>query len=73
MGKTNIFTQIENAFTYHEPKDGQPARYKHIRDKAKDLAHIINDQCPESREKAVAITKLEESVMWANAAIARNE
>lgn len=64
--------QIENAFTYHAPKDGQPAKYVQIRDTAKSLALLIDELAPESREKSVAITKLEEAVMWANAAIARN-
>ena len=33
----------------------------------------IQGECPESREKSLAFTKLEECIMWANAAIARNE
>ena len=37
------------------------------------MANLINKQCPDSREKSTAITKIEEAVMWANAAIARNE
>lgn len=64
---------IKNRFTYHPPKDGQPQKYEALRGHAKSLADQINDLCPESREKSLAITKLEEAVMWANAAIARNE
>ena len=60
-------------FSYHAPKPGQPERYTVIRDTAKGLAMLINDNCPDSREKSLAITKLEECVMWANASIARNE
>ena len=60
-------------FTYHPPKDAQPERYSALRDAALDLAADIDAQCPPSREKSLALTKLEESVMWANAAIARNE
>lgn len=63
---------IDNNFKYHAPKDGQPALYQEIRDKAKGLAILIQSSVPESREKSLAITKLEESVMWANAGIARN-
>jgi hypothetical protein len=37
------------------------------------LAAYISEKCPESREKSLAITKIEEAVMWANASIARNE
>lgn len=64
---------IKNNFTYHEPKPGQVERYKAIRDKGKELAELLDSECPDSREKSLAFTKLEESVMWANASIARNE
>jgi hypothetical protein len=65
--------QIEKAFTYHAPKEGQTGRYETIRSNAKVFAIAINELCPNSREKSLALTKLEEAVMWANAAIARNE
>lgn len=63
--------EMEIRFTYHTPKEGQPAIYTKIRDKAKELAVLLNEVCPESREKALAFTELEDAVMWANAAIAR--
>ena len=65
--------QIENSFTYHAPKEGQSEKYEHIRAKTKELAYLIDELCPNSREKSLAMTKLEESSMWANASIARNE
>ena len=65
-------TKIDNAFTYHAPKEGQPAKYQAIREKAKELAYLVDDLVPASREQSLAITKLEECVMWANAGIARN-
>ena len=64
--------KIENAFTYHAPKAGQPEKYQAIRDKCKELAYLIQDLVPESREQSLALTKLEEVSMWANAGIARN-
>lgn len=64
--------KIENAFTYHAPKDGQPEKYQAIREKAKELAYLIKELVPDSREQSLAITKLEECSMWANAGIARN-
>ena len=51
----------------------QTEKYKEIRDKAKNLAQFIETVVPDSREKSLSMTKLEESVMWANAGIARNE
>ena len=65
--------QIENNFSYHTPKEGQPEKYNKLRDKAKELVYLISEVCPNSRERALAITKLEECSMWANAAIAREE
>lgn len=65
--------QIENNFTYHAPKEGQQERYVAIRAKAKELALLIVEATPASREQSVAITELESAVFWANAAIARNE
>jgi hypothetical protein len=60
-------------FTYHPPKENQPQKYENIRKNALAFAQLIDEMCPDSREKSLAITALEESVMWANAAIARNE
>ncbi|GEM01613.1 hypothetical protein HMI01_15290 [Halolactibacillus miurensis] len=67
-----MYKQIENNFMYHAPKEGQPEKYTAIREKAKELAYLIDSQCPNSREKSLAVTNLEQSVMWANASIARN-
>lgn len=64
--------QIENNFMYHAPKNNQQEKYEELREKAKELAYLIDELCPNSREKALANTKLEESVMWANASVARN-
>ena len=66
-------SNIENNFTYHPPKDDQIKKYAEVRANCKLTAEVIDKLCPESREKSLAMTKLEECVMWANAAIARNE
>lgn len=68
-----MLNDIQNRFTYHPPKAGQPARYENLRSAARALAVLIADETPDSRERSLAITKLEECVFWANAAIARNE
>jgi hypothetical protein len=64
---------LENRFTYHPPKEGQPVKYEALRQKAKELAYLVDELCPNSKEKSLAITHVEEVVFWANAAIARNE
>lgn len=65
--------EIENRFTYHPPKGDQAERYGQIRGCAKILAEEIIRITPASREQSAALTKLDEVVFWANAAIARNE
>lgn len=64
---------IRKRFTYIPPKPGQPQRYTQLRSTVLLFALEINETCPESREKSTALSKLEEAVMWANAAIARGE
>jgi hypothetical protein len=73
MSVQKDITDINKRFTYHKPKGDQPSRYESLRTEARTLAHMIYDECPESRERSLALTKLEEAVMWANASIARNE
>lgn len=65
--------QLEEIFSYHSPKGDQAQRYQDIRRRAKLLAMSINQMCPDSREKSLAITNLQQAVMWANASIAINE
>lgn len=66
-------SDLVNRFTHHPSENGQPEHYKKIRDTALQMAMVINIECPDSREKSLAITNLEQTVFWANAAIARNK
>lgn len=66
-------SELENRFTYHAPKQESIPKFNEIRELAKAFAELIYTACPPSREKSLAFTKLEEVVMWANAAIARNQ
>ena len=77
MGKEKIISfdgnaEIENNFMYHKPKAGQNEKYETLRAKAKEFAYLVDDLCPGGKEREISMVKLEESVMWANAAIARN-
>ncbi len=66
-------TDLYNRFTYHAPKGDQTDRYEEIRDAGLVLAELVVNHCPDSRERSLALTKIEEAVMWANASIGRNE
>lgn len=63
---------IENRFAFH-PATTDEKRDAHtsIRQACKRLADDLNTQLPEGREKAVALTKLEEVMFWGNAGLAR--
>jgi hypothetical protein len=63
-------TEIDEYFTYHAPKGDQPQRYQAIRDAAKTFAHVLLDNTAPSPDQTVAIRKLRECVMTANASIA---
>ena len=65
--------RLERDFVYHPPKEDQAERYTHIRDLGGRLAKVLMANCPRSRELSLALTNLEQAIMWANASIARNE
>lgn len=64
---------IKQKFTYHSPDKTQISNFETLRNRGKDLADTINVCVPDSEEKSIAINKLSEVIMWANAGIARNE
>lgn len=68
-----MIQDLERRFTYHAPQPGQPEKYQELRAKALEFAKLIDEICPDGREKSLAVTTLEESVFWANASIARSD
>lgn len=64
---------LEQIYTYHPPFGTQQERYVAIREMAKKMAALVEQSCPASREASLAQTAIQQSVMWANAAIAINE
>lgn len=65
--------RLDNDYTYHPPIEDQQERYVHLRECGKYLAQQILRNTPPSREQSVALTLLDQVLMMANAAIARNE
>lgn len=61
---------LDNLFTYHPPNEDQKERYLRIRTVGLTLAHTIDHDCPQSAARTIAMNKLREAVMWANASIA---
>ena len=68
-----VLDRISRDFAYHAPHGDQVTRYTSLRETARFFAIQIVNTTPVSREQSLALTKLDEVVTWANAAIARNE
>lgn len=64
---------LKNRFTFHPVHGDQAERYQKIRAKLLEVAELIEQETPASREQSLAFTNLEQAGFWANAAIARNE
>lgn len=64
---------IEHRFAFHAATT-QEKRDEHtsVRQQCRRLADAMDDALPDGREKAVVMTKIEEVMFWANAAIARD-
>lgn len=65
--------QIENLFTYHPPTADQVRLYQSIRAGAMQFAAVLSANTPLCRESRLAMDRLREAVMWANAAVACHE
>ena len=63
--------ELHTRFTHHPPSTEQIQSYGLIRNTARSFAELLQRLCPQSRELSLAMTHIEQAVMWANAAIAR--
>ena len=63
---------IDNRFDYHAPTtDEKRNAHASFREQCRVLATALNESLPDGREKALAITNLEQVMFWGNAALAR--
>lgn len=62
---------LANRFAFHAADTVKRDEHAEIREGCFRAAVVINNLCPDSREKSLAITALEEAMMWGNAALAR--
>jgi hypothetical protein len=62
--------QLKDIFTYHAPTEEQRVKYEQINEAFLACARVVNAVTPDGPGKTVAIRKLNEARMAANAAIA---
>jgi len=78
LGAPNMhltYDQLAHRFQFH-PADSNNRKEAHetVRNVLLDAANqIVLVTGPPTREQSVAVTKLEEAMFWANAAIARSD
>lgn len=66
--------QFTHDATNHPPKDSTVIdAFEALRDAAVEFAAVIYDTTPRSREQSLAVTNLEQALMWARAAVARHQ
>lgn len=62
---------LHNRFIHHSPSGVKLEKHQQVREDFESLAQDLDIMLPEGREKALAMTNLEQAMFWANAAIAR--
>lgn len=63
---------LQHRFEYHPPRTEERVEdHAIVRSECRRLAETVNSLGPDSREKSLAITAIEEAMFWANAMIAR--
>ena len=64
---------IAKTFAYHKPSRDGFVSITRLRAAYTALQEEIERECPVSRERAVALTELETSAMWAVKAVVHND
>ena len=65
--------ELHKRFSLHKVSEVNQKKCDEIRSATKTLARLVGMNCPESRERALSITKIEESLFWSIGAIVRND
>ena len=64
---------IDKPFAYHKPSIDGTNRINALRHAFTVVKRTIEETCPESRHRSVAITELETAAMWAIKAVVFND
>ena len=65
--------RMKKTFAYHKPSAASLSTITAIREAYSALHDAIEAECPPSRERAVALTELETSAMWAIKSVICND
>ena len=74
VNKASLLERNQNNFKYHPASDKERIDlHQKVRSMCKELADELVVDLPLCRELSLALTALEEVMMWSNAAIARSD
>jgi hypothetical protein len=64
---------IDKPYAYHKPSSDGLNKINQLRDAFSMMEKLIHANCPDSRQKSIAITNLETTAMWAIKAVVFND
>lgn len=64
--------ELGRRFRSYVPGEVRAEQHRQVRDLCLKTAEALDALIPDSREKSLVMTRLEEVMFWANAGIARN-
>lgn len=73
MYDPSMSDQIDQVRRYRAPRPDQVERMERLRTAVTDVMVLVDGLCPHSREKSLAVARLDEALFYANSAMIRNE
>ena len=64
---------MKKTYAYHKPSESGIGKIAKLRKAFSDLHDAIEELCPNSRERSVALTNLETTAMWAIKSVVCND
>jgi hypothetical protein len=64
---------LRKSYAYHKPSEAGIEKIRVLREAFSQLHDLIESTAPVSRERAVALTKLETTAMWAIKSVVCND
>ena len=62
--------RVAQAHSFHRADAEKQSQHEEVREVTRKCAQRLLELCPKSRELSLALTAMQDAMMWANAAIA---
>lgn len=71
MNEPVDYADLDRRFAFHPADQDAASCHEAVRSAARQMAVAVLQVTPKGREQALALTNIEQAMMWANAAVAR--